>query len=67
MAQANSNRIDIEGRRIYFSQFTSLNAAELMTYRAARPMRIIMGDAPFYWVVTPADAQRLVKAGYEMI
>ena len=33
--------------------------------RAKKPMRIILGDDGCYWVVTPAEAERLVKAGHE--
>lgn len=59
--------IEIDGRTIYAFEFTSLEAAWDMVNRAKKPQRIILGDAPFYWVVNPADAQRLVKAGYEML
>ena len=60
-------KIEIDGRTIYAFEFTSLEAAWNMVNRATKPQRIIMGDAPFYWVVSNADAQRLIQAGYEMV
>jgi hypothetical protein len=48
--------------------FHSLGTARSVCYEhSVRPMRIILGDYPWFWVVTPADAERLVKAGYEYI
>ena len=32
---------------------------------AVKPLRVMLGDDCRYWVVTPADAQRLERAGYE--
>ena len=60
-------KIEIDGRTIYAFAFTSLEAAWDMVNRASKPQRIILGDAPFYWVVNNADAQRLIQAGYEMV
>ena len=31
-----------------------------------RGMAVVMGDDARFWVVTVADAQRLVRAGYEL-
>ena len=59
-------RIEIEGRTIYAIEFTSLESAWELVNRSKKPQRIILGDAPTYWVVTPADAERLIRAGYEM-
>lgn len=63
----NMKRIEIEGQTIYAIEFTSLEAAWELVNRSKKPQRIILGDAPTYWVVTPADAQRLIRAGYEMV
>ena len=30
-----------------------------------KPMRVILGDDMKFWVVCPADAEKLHKAGYE--
>jgi hypothetical protein len=30
------------------------------------PMWVILGDNDLFWVVTPADAYRLLRAGYEL-
>jgi hypothetical protein len=46
---------------------SSLGTARSICYEhSLRPMRIILGDHPSFWVVTPADAERLMRAGYEM-
>lgn len=34
--------------------------------RCTAPMRVILGDDDLFWVVTPADAERLLRAGYEI-
>ncbi len=34
--------------------------------RCVEPMRVILGDDDLFWVVTPADAERLLRAGYEI-
>ena len=60
-------KIEIDGKAIYAFEFTSLEAAWDMVNRATKPQRIILGDAPYYWVVSNADAQRLVRANYEMV
>ncbi len=46
----------------------SLGTARSICYEhSIRPMRIILGDHPSFWVVSPADAERLMKADYESI
>ena len=46
---------------------SSLGTARSICYEhSVRPMRIILGDHPSFWVVTPADAERLMRVGYEM-
>jgi hypothetical protein len=51
-------------------RFTTLAIAASFTNRATYPMRIVLGDHDGehceFWVVTPADASRLERAGYEM-
>ena len=34
--------------------------------RCTAPMRVILGDDELFWVVTPAEAERLLVAGYEI-
>lgn len=46
-------------------KFSLLSAAELFVERAIKPLQIIMGDDLEYWVCYPADAERLIQAGYE--
>jgi hypothetical protein len=34
--------------------------------RCVVPMRVILGDDELFWVVTPAEVERLLAAGYEI-
>jgi len=46
--------------------YGSLQKARGACYEhSVTPMRIILGDWPKFWVVSPSDAERLVRAGYE--
>jgi len=51
-------------------RFNTLANATSFINRATYPMRIVLGDHDGergeFWVVTPADASRLERAGYEM-
>ena len=51
-------------------RFNTLANASSFANRATYPMRIVLGDHDGergeFWVVTPADASRLERAGYEM-
>ena len=60
-----NNEIEIDGRKIRVQRFRSLALARAAREHAVKPVRILLGDHPEYWVVTPADAERLVRAGYE--
>ena len=54
--------------RGHVSFYQSLSNARSACYEhSVKPSRIVMGDCPWYWVVSPADAERLTKAGYELI
>jgi hypothetical protein len=33
--------------------------------RGTKPLRVMLGDDERFWVVTPADAARLERGGYE--
>ncbi len=50
-------------------RFSTLANATSFVNRATYPMRIVLGDHDGergeFWVVTPADASRLQRAGYE--
>jgi hypothetical protein len=46
-------------------EFNTLAMATRFTERAIKPMDIILGDNGLFWVVTLADGERLVRAGYE--
>jgi hypothetical protein len=46
--------------------FHSQALAESFSGRTIKPSAIILGDDQKYWVVTLAEAQRLVAAGYEL-
>ena len=60
-----ANEITIAGRRIRIQRFRSLAPARVARKASMKPMRVVLGDCPEYWLVTPADAERLVRAGYE--
>lgn len=45
--------------------FNSLAIAKSFVNRASKMMMIVLGDDDRYWVVTPADGERLIRAGYE--
>ncbi len=51
-------------------RFTTLASAKAFQARANDIMMIVLGDHDGergeFWVVTPADATRLTRAGYEM-
>lgn len=55
----------------HIAAFRNLDLANLYADRCVKPHWIVLGDndgdAGEYWVVTPADAQRLERAGYEMV
>jgi hypothetical protein len=35
--------------------------------RSVKPHRIVLGEHSTYWLVSPADAERLQRAGYEVL
>jgi hypothetical protein len=51
--------------------FRNPELANSYANRCVKPHWVVLGDndgeTGEYWVVTPADAQRLERAGYEMI
>lgn len=55
----------------HIAVFRNLDLANLHAGHCVKPHWVVMGDndgeTGKYWVVTPADAQRLERAGYEMI
>ncbi len=51
----------------HVDSYRSLAMARSACYEhSVKPRRIIMGDCPWHWVVSPADAERLLRAGYEL-
>ena len=52
-------------KKIY--KFNHLGNAYGWMDHSVRPMRIIIGDDQKFWVCTPAVAERLLRAGYEMV
>jgi len=46
-------------------QFSTLAAAKRWADRCEKPHQVILGDNGKYWVVCPADAAKLQKAGLE--
>lgn len=57
-------------KRGSFGEFRSLELARQCVAHCAKPHWIVMGDCDedggVFWVVLPADAARLERAGYEM-
>jgi hypothetical protein len=55
----------------HIAVFRNLELANFHADHCVKPHWIVLGDndgeSGEYWVVTPADAQRLERAGYEMI
>ena len=47
-------------------KFVELANARGFVEHATKIMLIVMGDDMRFWVVTPADATRLQRAGYEI-
>jgi hypothetical protein len=48
-------------------KFSNESAARRFSDNAIKAMMIIMGDDMKYWVVTMAEGERLIRAGYEAI
>ncbi len=57
--------VEIDGRGVYGYSFRSRALATSFASRCHKPHRVMLGDHPRYWVVSPADAERLVRASYE--
>ncbi len=55
----------INGRAVYGYSFTSLALATSFASRCHKRHRLVLGDHPQIWVVSPADAERLTRVGYE--
>jgi hypothetical protein len=55
----------IKGRTVF--EFSSLENAKSFAIGCEKPMQIILGDAPFYWVASLADATWLTANGYELL
>jgi len=59
------NSLKINGRQIYYAEYQSRYLAESAMSHTVKPMHLLLGDNGRYWIVKPADAQRLERAGYE--
>ena len=55
----------INGREIRGWAFRNLDNATSFASHATTPQRVMLGDDERFWVVTPADASRLERAGFE--
>lgn len=47
-------------------EFNQLGTARNFAARCHKPHMIILGDNELFWVVTLAEAARLLRKGYEM-
>lgn len=63
------NKMTINGRTVYFTAWRDQQAAERVAYdRSVKPQRVMLGDVDSvrpYIVCSPADAERMHRAGYE--
>jgi hypothetical protein len=48
-------------------RFRNLATARSFAFRWEKPAVIVMGDHPFFWVVSPGQAKRLEALGYETL
>jgi hypothetical protein len=53
-------------KREVMNKFASLSNARTFSTRTIKASAIIMGDDGLFWVVTLAQMERLLKAGYEL-
>jgi hypothetical protein len=56
------NTLPVKGSIFKFSQ---LCIAQSFVDRAKKILMIVLGDDGLFWVVSPADGERLITAGYE--
>lgn len=48
-------------------RFRVLETARDFAARSPKATAIVMGDHPYYWIVTPGQAKRLEALGYEIL
>ena len=48
------------------SRMAAFELAEQSTAKLGRTRWVILGDNDWSWIVCPADADKLIKAGYEL-
>jgi hypothetical protein len=48
-------------------RFTDFALAQSFAARPGNCNCVVMGDHPELWVVVPADAEKLVRIGYELL
>ena len=56
-------KADFEKMTIY--RFLAAERAFSFADHAVKPMMVLLGDDERYWVVRMADAERLLRAGFE--
>jgi hypothetical protein len=57
--------LKINGKTIRYSEYKSRRTANVALDNAIGYQRLMLGDNGAYWIVKPADADRLERAGYE--
>ena len=59
------------GKKVFIQSIFNTRGAAARAVEGARQCGlsrfIVQGDAPYFWVVCGRDAQRLEKAGYELV
>ena len=48
------------------SRMAAFELAEQSPGKLGRTRWVILGDNDWFWIVCPADADKLIKAGYEL-
>ncbi len=48
------------------ARFNSYSYASTFSERTTKPTAIILGDDNLYWIVTLANMEKALKAGYEL-
>lgn len=47
-------------------KYNSLNSALNVASRCKKLMMVVLGDDGLFWLVTPAEAERMQRAGYQI-
>jgi hypothetical protein len=57
--------LEISGRTIRPYSFRNIHVAARFAGHATKSLWVMLGEAGWYWVATPAECELLARAGYE--